>query len=277
MGCEGRDAASRLLMMRLNTLNKLRVALFAGMAGLLLAVAVAATPATHAETAADEEIQIALNLAKLLQIGRTVISANQDLINDASVGDKGLTGDKVLADTVERYRQATGVDLNAIDPETREGRMLLAEMQAIREVVDDNQKLINEQGIGFKGFIPAVFGRLVTERFQEKMGTEAEMKVTAPPALVRNRKARPDEWERRIIEEKFMSPDWERGEIFAEAEPSKGREAFRVMVPEYYAASCLTCHGENKGDIDITGYPKEGASEGDLGGVISISLFLTRE
>ena len=44
------------------------------------------------------------------------------------------------------------------------------------------------------------------------------------------------------------------------------------MVPEYYAASCLACHGEPKGSRDITGYPREGAHEGDLGGVISITL-----
>ena len=46
-----------------------------------------------------------------------------------------------------------------------------------------------------------------------------------------------------------------------------------MAVPEYYAASCLSCHGGPKGDIDVTGYPKEGGSEGDLGGVISISLY----
>jgi hypothetical protein len=54
---------------------------------------------------------------------------------------------------------------------------------------------------------------------------------------------------------------------------AKGRPAYRVMVPEYYAASCLTCHGGPKGEMDITGYPKEGASENDLGGVISITLY----
>jgi hypothetical protein len=46
-----------------------------------------------------------------------------------------------------------------------------------------------------------------------------------------------------------------------------------MAVPEYYAASCLSCHGGPKGDIDVTGYPKEGGNEGDLGGVISISLY----
>jgi hypothetical protein len=44
------------------------------------------------------------------------------------------------------------------------------------------------------------------------------------------------------------------------------------MVPEYYVPSCLTCHGGPAGELDVTGYPKEGAHEGDLGGVISIGL-----
>ena len=151
--------------------------------------------------------------------------------------------------------------------------MLQAEMASIKEVMDENQALINEKGSGFKGFIPATFARLVTERLQEKIGDVAEIKVTAPPNLVRNRKSRPDDWEKSIIESKFLTPGWPRGQLFWQLATSKGREAFRVMVPEYYSASCLSCHGPKKGDMDITGYPKEGASEGDLGGVISITLF----
>jgi hypothetical protein len=146
-------------------------------------------------------------------------------------------------------------------------------MDSIKEVVDENQRFINEKGVGFKGFIPAIFARLVTERLQEKVGTEVQIKVTAPPALVRNRKSRPDNWERSIIEGKFLSADWPRGQVFYREQPSQGRDAFRMMVPEYYSASCLSCHGQKKGDMDITGYPKEGASEGDLGGIISITLF----
>ena len=51
-----------------------------------------------------------------------------------------------------------------------------------------------------------------------------------------------------------------------------GHPAFRMMAPEYYAASCLSCHGSPKGSLDITDYPREGGEEGDLGGVISITL-----
>ena len=37
--------------------------------------------------------------------------------------------------------------------------------------------------------------------------------------------------------------------IRAIAARNKGRPAFRVAVPEYYAASCLSCHGDPKGQI----------------------------
>jgi hypothetical protein len=224
-----------------------------------------------------EDTRTALNLAKLLQAARSVISANQDLINDPEIGDKGLTGDVVLAAALETYRKTAEADPMSVDPESREGRLLRAGMEAIREVTDENQSFINRKGVGFKAFIPAVFGRLVTERLAEKIGHVAEIKITAPPHLVRNRKARPDDWEQRVIETKLASPEWPRGQFFAESFQSKGRDAFRVAVPEYYSASCLSCHGEPKGEIDITGYPKEGAEEGDLGGVISITLFHAEE
>jgi hypothetical protein len=244
-----------------------------GVIMLLAATALPGPAADRAAAAESDEVRIALDMAKLLQAGRSVISGNQTLINDPARDDKGLSGDVVLAATVEKYQKTTGVDPNAIDPASREGRFLRAEMESIKEVLDENQKLINQKGVGFKGFIPAVFARLVTERLQAKVGSEAEMKVTAPPDLVRNRKSRPDAWEKSVIEGKFLAPGWQRGQIFSQDEPNKGRPAFRVMVPEYYAASCLSCHGPKKGDMDITGYPKEGASEGDLGGIISITLF----
>ena len=226
------------------------------------------------KTQAEEkgEVELALSLAKMLQSARSIISGNQDLINDPERGDKELTGDVVLAAAVNDYKKETSQDPMALDPASRQGRLLRAQMAAIKEVMDDNQVLINQKGLGFKGFIPATFARLVTERLKEKAEAELSMKVTAPPALVRNRKSRPDQWERDVIESRFQSPAWKRGEMFYQRDSREGG-AFRVMVPEYYSASCLSCHGGKKGEIDITGYPKEGAKDGDLGGVISIVLY----
>ncbi|WP_425450122.1 Tll0287-like domain-containing protein [Virgifigura deserti] len=223
--------------------------------------------------AQNDDTEIALTLATMLSAARTVISSNQDLINDPDIADKGLTGDVVVARAMAIFRKQTGTDPAALDANTRRGRLLNAQMEAIAEVVDAHQDVINAPGVGFKGFVPAVFGRLVNEAFEKKMGHEVHVKVTAPPELIRNRKARPDRWETEIIKTKLLSEDWPRKQPFSTMVEKNGRDAFRIMVPEYYTAGCLTCHGEPRGEIDITGYPKEGGSLGDLGGAISITLF----
>jgi hypothetical protein len=239
----------------------------------LLLIGVLASAAFAAPERAEEDAKIAQSLAEMLRDARAIISDNQGRINDPEIGDKGLSAKIVLDQAVEAYKKSTGVDPATIDPATRHGRLLRAMMAAITEVIDVNQPTINAKGIGFKAFIPAVFGRLVSESFARLANGEAELKVTAPPELVRNRKARPDGFEEEIIKTKLLEPTWPRGQPYSEMADAKGRPAYRVMVPEYYAASCLTCHGAPKGEMDITGYPKEGAKQDDLGGVLSITLY----
>jgi len=245
--------------------------------GLRLALAFAVAGVTLGAAgggfAATEDEQIALNLANLLRAGRAVIAANQDLINDPSGGNKGLTGQVVLEEAIARFQKSNDLDPRTVDPDTRMGQLFQAQMAAIEEVVDEQQGTINREGVGFKGFVPAVFGRLVNERFKEKVGDQAQIKVTAPVELVRNRGARPDGWEREHIEGELLDPAWPKGQVFTAVTEQSGREAFRILVPEYYSAGCLACHGEPQGEIDITGYPKEGGKLDDLGGVISITLF----
>jgi hypothetical protein len=226
-----------------------------------------------APNAADPDIATAISLADLVTAARTVVSLHQDLINDPGRGDKGLTPEVMLAETKETARRTTGLDMSKIDPQSRQGRLLAAMASSIAEVMKANQPRINQKGVGFKGFVPAVFGRLVTEQFGLEVDGAAEIKITAPPELVRNRKASPDPFEAEVIRDKFLSPGWKKGELYAAAVPVKGRPATRVLVPEYYGAGCLSCHGEPKGEIDITGYPKEGAKLDQLGGVISITLY----
>ena len=234
---------------------------------------VAASPPVTGATPDDDDKAIAASLATMLGAGRTVISRNQELINNPEIADKGLSGKAVLEQAVKVYQEETNSDPLKVDQSTRHGRLLHIQMDAIVEVMEAHQKTLNQQGLGFKGFVPAIFGRLVNETFGKGAANNAEMKVTAPLDLIRNRKSRPDEWETEVIRDKLLAANWVKGQLFATVAKSKGKDAFRVAIPEYYAASCLTCHGNPKGQVDITGYPKEGASEGDLGGVISITLY----
>lgn len=239
----------------------------------LLALLVAVVPLAQVRAGSTQpEDEIALALANMLRAGRTVIASNQALINDPGTG-KDLTGAKVRDAAIKVFRDRTGNDPDAIISKNPYGKLLSIQIESITEVLDDNQTTINKPGIDFKGFVPAVFGRLVNERFREKIGREADVKVTAPVSLVRNRKALPDEWENSIIKSKFLSGDWPKDKVYSELVETGGRTAYRVLVPEYYNQSCMSCHGEPKGEIDVTGYPKEGGVVGQLGGVISISLF----
>jgi hypothetical protein len=240
---------------------------------LLLVAGLVPCSGSGAPAAAADDIVIAQSLAEMLRDARTVISNQQGLINDPNLGDKHLSGAAVLRQAVEIYSKNTGLDPSKIDPASRQGRLLHAMMAAIVEVVDDNQETINEKGTGFKGFIPAVFARLVDEAFQRLAKGEAEVKVTAPPELVRNRKARPDAWEADIIKTKLLDPAWPASQPYFATVETEGRPAFRFIIPEYYAESCLACHGSPKGQMDITGYPKEGGKLNDLGAVISITLY----
>jgi hypothetical protein len=222
----------------------------------------------------EDNTMIASSLAAMLRASMAVISSKQGEINDPGVGKKGLDGKSVLAESVKLYRQQTGHDPDSIDAKSRHGRLLRALMDAITEVMNKNQSMLNVNGIAFKGFIPPVFARLVDEEFGMRARGEAEIKNTAPPSLVRNRQARPDAWETDVMASQFFSSDWPNGKPFSATVQTKERSAFRMMVPGYYTQPCLSCHGEPKGQLDVTGYPKEGGKLGDLGAAISITLFL---
>ncbi|MDF1586750.1 Tll0287-like domain-containing protein [Marinimicrococcus flavescens] len=241
--------------------------------GLLVLGVVAACAAAAASADNGSERAIGERLAGIIGAGRSVVSSHQGLINDPDIGEKNLTGERVVAEAVELYEKRRGEPPVTEGMKEGERRLVEAALAAMREIVDENEALIDMKGLGFKGFLPATYTRLVNERFAEKVGSEARVKFTAPPELVRNRKARPDAWEQRVLASELGTPGWPMGEPYTEAIEVEGRPAFRMLIPEYYSASCLSCHGEPKGQTDVTGYPKEGGREGDLGGATSITLF----
>ncbi|SDG49389.1 Tll0287-like domain-containing protein [Alloyangia pacifica] len=245
--------------------------------GVLATAMLVALPLPAPAQELDGLVETGNRLAALLRAGRAVVSANQERINDPGAGDKGLSPDVFMDQVALRYEEVNGLAPLAGDLSPLQRRLTEAQLQAMREVVAESQPLINMEGMGFKGFIPAVFARLVNERFGAAVGDLARVKVTAPPELVRNRTARPDDWEAQVIETRFAAAEHETGSAWYEVVPgADGAEEFRMLIPEYYSASCLSCHGTPEGEVDITGFPKEGGAEGDLGGAISITLHETR-
>lgn len=209
-------------------------------------------------------------LAALLESGRAVIERNQSLIDDPHKGDKGLTPELFEAELVREFRAKSGIDLTAlptapvsivIPPLAKE--LLPALVQASREVVRDAQVVINQRGIGYKNFIPATWGSQASARFSKS--SHVRLKQTALDA--RNPKNEPDEYEASVLKWLAARP---RAEAYVSELTEEGR-TLRVVMPIYYAKDCLTCHGEPKGVLDISGYPREGHKEGDLAGAITVT------
>lgn len=96
-----------------------------------------------------------------------MVSNNQDLINDPAPVDKSLDGETFIEIVEVQYTELYGaVPLEKrLTPEQK--RLTMAQLAAMAEVISENQDLINAEGIGFKGLIPAVFARLVGGRFIE--------------------------------------------------------------------------------------------------------------
>jgi hypothetical protein len=224
-----------------------------------------ALPLAAAEPSQEE---LAAELTTLMRSGRMVISDNQEKINDAAVGDKGLSADKVLAAAKDNYKKNAGKALPTPAPGGLEERSQKAMLESMTEVMSKNQALINEKGKGYKGFLPAVFARQVAEAFTTKMKGEITVKLTAPKELIRNRTNRPDEWEHSVFVQQFKKVGYIKGKPYS----AEVGNSYRYMVPEYYGDTCLKCHGEPKGEKDISGGLKEGAKLGDLGGAVSLTI-----
>lgn len=238
---------------------------------LTAAVGASSAHASPPEQLRAEAEETARLLAKLLQAGRLVIEKNQALINDPHRGDKGFTPEAFEHQLRDEFLRRTGIDLStlsqtsatfAIPPLARE--LLPGLIEASKQVVADAQVVINQRGIGYKNFIPATYGSQAAARFSRR--SHVQLKQTT--LLPRNPKNEPDEYEASVLRWLSGRPN---GEAYVSELTDRGR-TLRVIMPIYYVRECLACHGEPKGEWDVSGYPKEGAREGDLAGAISVRI-----
>ena len=100
----------------------------------LVAALMATSIGVAVPVSANTEVETAELLIKLVQVGRGVLSENQAIINDASKGDKGFTGDFVANQVIERFRKATKIDLSR--PATSAAGALIPCLGGIREGSD---------------------------------------------------------------------------------------------------------------------------------------------
>ena len=219
-------------------------------------------------TADEAKVQASM-LAEFLHIGRVTVahSLAEYKINDANIGDKGFNGDIFASKINAGFKDSTGVDIVAgtggekLPANTMD--LLKTILDTRKQVANDNLPIINMKGMGFKGFIPASYGRQVGDVFLQKTG----IKLKQTTDKLRNQYNKPDAFEADIIQ-KMKSPDWKTGEMKFVQEGGD----YRLARPIYIKKGCLGCHGDPKGEKDVAGRIKEGYKLGELRGIISVKI-----
>ena len=211
-------------------------------------------------------------LAVLLDSGRVVLGRAQSTINNPRIGDKGFSSSVFESQLRAEFQTRTRHDLHnlAVAPMPESAKHLLLRLAFfMQKAVHDVQPDINKKGIGFKGFIPATFGTQVAYSFSKDTGLKLRQ-IGPPGTEPRNPDNKPNEQEEQLLY--AVQKNHPRvGDHIVEQQLADIR-GVRVMLPLFYSKQCLACHGNPKGQVDISGYPKEGFKEGDLGGAISIVL-----
>lgn len=213
-----------------------------------------------------ESEQTARHLTMLLKAGRLVVDRNQTLINDPQRGDKGFTPESFEQQVVDEFSRLTSIDLRhppAHLPVLTK-KLLPILLESGKEVVADAQLVINQRGIGYKNFIPATFGSQASRKFSSRSQVKMKQTTLNP----RNLKNTPDAYEEDVLKRLASQP----ASHDPVAEWVDDGKTLRVLTPIYYSHDCLVCHGDPKGTLDISGYLREGARDGDLAGAISIQI-----
>ena len=175
---------------------------------------------------------------------------------------------------------------NMEDSLAEEARTFAREMDAVWEFMDNSQHTINNTTTGvyeFKGLHCAIVGKSVGAIFSE--GNNYSIRYTNFEP--RRAQDKPDAFETEALalfneqkdtQEFFRIVSDDPAEVDrAQTSADNGAAQFRYVQALRVNESCLECHGEPAGEIDVTGFPKEGWTLDSVGGAISIVIPLEQQ
>ncbi|MDE8702479.1 DUF3365 domain-containing protein [Adlercreutzia equolifaciens] len=151
-----------------------------------------------------------------------------------------------------------------------EARVLEKSVRATWDFIDFEQPNINYDRDGtynFKGLYCSLVGKSVGKLFTMSTDNQYELRYTRLDP--RNALDAPDGFEQAALDAFYNEGV---AEYTGFVENEEGKREYRYVGAIYLTESCLECHGSPAGELDVTGFPKEGLAVGDIGGAVSISM-----
>ena len=153
-----------------------------------------------------------------------------------------------------------------------EARVLDTSVNATWQFIDYEQNNINRDRDGvynFKGIYCSLVGKSVGEIFSRDTGYEYQLRYVRENP--RSAHDNPDEFELASLRS-FGPEGSDSNEAYCITKDDSGEEVFRYVGAIYLTENCMDCHGGPIGEVDVTGFVKEGMNEGDLAGAVSITM-----
>ncbi|MCI8514133.1 MAG: DUF3365 domain-containing protein [Lachnospiraceae bacterium] len=154
------------------------------------------------------------------------------------------------------------------DEVLEKARVMTREMDAVWKFMAINQDRINYNDEGeyeFKGLYCAIVGKSVGALFSQDSDYIFHYTSLNP----RNPLDSPDDFEAGAM--RYLAEHAGRAD-YGDVVDYEGRRVYRYVSELLMEESCLDCHGGPAGEIDETGYPKEGLEPGEVVGAISIII-----
>ncbi|PCJ63384.1 MAG: hypothetical protein COA79_00835 [Planctomycetota bacterium] len=233
------------------------------------------------EYSQDELKNISFNVTALFRAYRKTISSNKGAIHTPKKYFENVEGRLGIMhkNAKQHYRVMTKKSLKE---DGIEGKIVKDLQQAVDKVI--RLAASGKLGLAWKGkndyvkkwdgkLLPARFAAYVAEEFNKNSKEGVKIKLTTSKQLLVNENNAPDEWESKIIEDKLISSKSYTGKPIGE---DLGK-SYRYILPEFYAPSCIKCHGTNEGQEGLKIHPSKLKRKiGDFAGAISVFLDKTK-
>lgn len=145
-------------------------------------------------------------------------------------------------------------------------QVLAAEMDAVWDFMERNQNQFKTDEDGNYTLYCVVAAKSISRSFT----AETDYIIHYTNTTTRRKADAPDEFEIEALEALKADPSC--GSYYALTIDDEGYDVFRYVEPLFVTESCLDCHGEPAGELDVLGYEKEGQKIGDVAGAASIIM-----
>ena len=145
-------------------------------------------------------------------------------------------------------------------------QVLATEMDAVWDFMERNQNQFKTDENGNYTLYCVVAAKSISRSFT----AETDYIIHYTNTSTRRKSDAPDAFELEALEALKTDPGLDA--YYELTKDDDGCEVFRYVEPLFVTESCLDCHGEPAGELDVLGYEKEGQRIGDIAGAASIIM-----